>query len=567
MENERTSIGMQLKFNQYHRILGGLLIVYILIRFLTEINISQCIFMSLIGVWMLVESVFSKAKKVKKMDFMALRYLEVCTAMFGILYFDVLYSKLLAFTCMLLVTIEYYLCFEYLDRYDRNICIFSIAIPFEILAMIVFVIKREPIENFYIMMMCYTIYLVTAGHLAHLFAGYAEKLEENGRQLSRKINCLEEENSNLLENQEKMQHVNEMLGIQKIQLEKANNKIKDSNIKMRIQNELVKHISASLNLDELVRLAVNLILNEIEIDVCAIVVNSNLSEIKTITYAIASQLNQSFENNLENEIQQKCFEKYIKKHRTYIDNHIEETKYSFLKKGMLGSLIIVPFMQKEEGVGALFIGHPKYDYFKENVWFYESIAAQITIAVKNAALYEEMKVIANHDSLTGIYNRGYLNRLYETYLKSAINEKESLAMLLFDIDYFKKINDTYGHIFGDEIIKKIAEEGKAIAKKYAGIIGRYGGEEFIMLFPKCKKEEAYAYATELKENIKQLSFEKNKKKIQVNISGGITVYPDICSDPGELLKFADWAMYYSKQHGRDRITIDSEEVRNEVKMQ
>lgn len=567
MENGKMSTGMQLKFNQYHRILGVLLILYILIRSLSGIEVSQCIYMSLIGMWMLVEAVFSKSKKVRKMEFMALRYLEVCTAMFGVLYFDFIYSKTLAFACMMLITAEYYLCFEYIDRYDRTICIFSIAIPFEVAGIVIFLIKQEPVENFYAMMFANTIYLVTAGHLAGLFAGYAGKLEENGMQLARKINHLEEENSNLLENQEKIQRVNEMLSMQKMELEKANNKIKDSNIKMRLQNELVKHISSSLNLNELLKLTTKMILNEIELDVCAIIVNSEMDEIKTTIYSIASQMIHGFEVNLEKEMNQECFTPYIKKQKIYIDNHVEEGKYPFIKKGMIGSIIIVPFQQGEKGVGALFAGHPKYNYFIDNEWFYEAIATQITIAVKNAALYEEMKVVANRDGLTKVYNRGYLNRLYSEYLHKAVDEKEKLALILFDIDYFKKINDTYGHVFGDEVIKRMALEGKKIAKKYKGVIGRYGGEEFVILFPNKNKDDAYQYAMELRENIKQVVFEKNGQMVQVNISGGVTVYPDTCSNPSELLNCADWAMYYSKQHGRDRITIDSEEVRNEVKMQ
>ena len=534
MINGKLSTDMQLKFNQYHRILGMMLILYILVRSYFGVDISQYIYLVLVGIWMLVEVLFSKYNKMQKIEFMALRYLEVCTAMFGVLYFDIFYSKIVALICMMLLAIEYFLCFEYTDRYERNICIFSAAIPFGIVGIIVFLIKGKPLEQFYAMLLAYIIYVVTAWYLANLFSKNVEKLKGNELKLTQKISLLEEENSNLLENKEKMQRVNQILSAQKAEIEKTNNKMKDTNIKLKLQNELVKHIYSSLNLDGLLELTTKMILNEIEVDVCAIIVNSEMDEIKTTIYSIASQIGYNFEINLEEEMKKSCFDKYIQKQKIYIDNYVEEGKYSFLKKGMIGSIIIIPFQQGEKGVGALFVGHSRYNYFIDNEWFYEAIATQITIAVKNAALYEEMKVLANRDGLTKVYNRGYLNSLYSEYLHKAVDEKGKLALVLFDIDLFKKINDTYGHIFGDEVIKRIALEGKKVAKKYGGFIGRYGGEEFVILYPNKNKEDVYRYAMELRENIKQVVFQKNEQSVQVNISGGITVYPDTCYNQGEL---------------------------------
>ena len=162
MINGKLSTDMQLKFNQYHRILGMMLILYILVRSYFGVDISQYIYLVLVGIWMLVEVLFSKYNKMQKIEFMALRYLEVCTAMFGVLYFDIFYSKIVALICMMLLAIEYFLCFEYTDRYERNICIFSAAIPFGIVGIIVFLIKGKPLEQFYAMLLAYIIYVVTA---------------------------------------------------------------------------------------------------------------------------------------------------------------------------------------------------------------------------------------------------------------------------------------------------------------------------------------------------------------------------------------------------------------------
>ena len=146
----------------------------------------------------------------------------------------------------------------------------------------------------------------------------------------------------------------------------------------------------------------------------------------------------------------------------------------------------------------------------------------------------------------------------------SINSGMPLSTALFDIDFFKKINDTYGHLFGDQVIKTIATLANQIAKENDAIAARYGGEEFVIIFPNKDLEEAYPAVVKLHAGVKELGLIHNGKPVNVNVSVGFTSYPKTCKDPRELLNRADWSMYYSKQHGRDQITIDSEEIQKAV---
>lgn len=142
-----------------------------------------------------------------------------------------------------------------------------------------------------------------------------------------------------------------------------------------------------------------------------------------------------------------------------------------------------------------------------------------------------------------------------------------MSVALFDIDFFKKINDTYGHLFGDQVIKTIASLAKSIAEENDAIVARYGGEEFVIIFPDKDLEEAYPAVESLHKGVKELGIEHHGKRVVVNVSVGFTSFPKTCKDPRELLNRADWSMYYSKQHGRDQITIDSDEIQKEVSLE
>ena len=160
---------------------------------------------------------------------------------------------------------------------------------------------------------------------------------------------------------------------------------------------------------------------------------------------------------------------------------------------------------------------------------------------------------ANRDCLTGIFNRNYLETTTNDWMKQAAGRRESTACIVFDIDGFKLINDTYGHIFGDEIIKQVSKTCKSILGEHV-LFGRYGGDEFAVILKEASKEEARQKAVLLLEAVRSLRIEKDGKEISVTISMGVTDNLD-CGAVSfvELFNGADLKMYKAKYSGKNQI--------------
>ena len=189
-----------------------------------------------------------------------------------------------------------------------------------------------------------------------------------------------------------------------------------------------------------------------------------------------------------------------------------------------------------------------------------SIASLASVAINNAALLE----ISSTDMMTHLKLKYYFFNILTEAIDSAFLKNQNLAVLMFDIDFFKKFNDTYGHECGDFVLISVADLIKRNLRE-SDVASRYGGEEFIIAFPDCTEEEACHRAKKLHDKVRLLTFIENG--LEIRISSGITVFPSTCGNPNEILKDADCALYYSKQNGPDKMTLDSQIVRNAVMLQ
>ena len=167
--------------------------------------------------------------------------------------------------------------------------------------------------------------------------------------------------------------------------------------------------------------------------------------------------------------------------------------------------------------------------------------------------------MAKKDGLTKIYNRTYFNQFYQD-LKEDIHETaDTLTVAMMDIDHFKNVNDTYGHLAGDEVIKMVASIDDKYANKYQGTAVRFGGEEFLLILRNINVDEARDILKEMHEEIASTIVTFEGMEIHVNASMGVASYRETCDDINELVARADQAMYYSKTHGRGLIVIDGRE--------
>jgi two-component system cell cycle response regulator len=168
---------------------------------------------------------------------------------------------------------------------------------------------------------------------------------------------------------------------------------------------------------------------------------------------------------------------------------------------------------------------------------------------------EELNERAMRDGLTGLFNHVLIMDLPVRECAVLSRRREALSFIMLDIDHFKKINDTYGHLAGDAVIKGLAE---IIARTVRGgdLVGRYGGEEFAVILPRASAEEAFALCERLRQNVAEAVFSGPGQPLRITISLGVcTRQPEDECGPTELIRMADSALYQAKRNGRNRVEI------------
>lgn len=183
------------------------------------------------------------------------------------------------------------------------------------------------------------------------------------------------------------------------------------------------------------------------------------------------------------------------------------------------------------------------------------LAEQVALALGNLKLRESLKNQSICDSLTGLFNRRYMEESLEREFSRANRNKTSVAFIMMDLDHFKRFNDTFGHQAGDALLRAF---GELLKKSTRGqdIACRYGGEEFALVLTDSNLEGALKRAETLRQQVKQLSVEHAGQLLgAVSISMGVALFPDHGTTMTEVLRAADQALYTAKREGRDRISV------------
>ena len=190
------------------------------------------------------------------------------------------------------------------------------------------------------------------------------------------------------------------------------------------------------------------------------------------------------------------------------------------------------------------------------------LAEQVKKRTKELELAQkELINMVNKDPMTGLYNRRYFNEVANSLLKITKREGKNLSVLMLDIDKFKNVNDTYGHLVGDMVLKHLALTMMRLTRE-SDIIVRFGGEEFIVLLPNTDEKGAVAIAKKIRENIAmtELQLEENKS-INVTVSIGVaSCYCDVDTDIDQIVHRVDVAMYDAKKSGRNKVVLYNQEA-------
>lgn len=238
-----------------------------------------------------------------------------------------------------------------------------------------------------------------------------------------------------------------------------------------------------------------------------------------------------------------------------IDNAVNEEDYPFTKGRNIEAMICVPLLAKGRALGIVLIEHSLKDAFdNENMRLLEVISQQVSIAIENARLYQQMHDLATLDGLTGAYNRLFFNDKLQEEYKKAQEKGHDLSFIILDIDHFKKFNDTYGHLFGDLVLKSLSAFIMKTLRK-EDVFARYGGEEFVILMPYTTLEQAKEKAEDLRIGVSQLNITDRVVSTSITISIGVSTYPETAGKSQELISTADDALYEAKRAGRNLVRV------------
>jgi len=217
-------------------------------------------------------------------------------------------------------------------------------------------------------------------------------------------------------------------------------------------------------------------------------------------------------------------------------------------------IITEPLIYNDIPIGVIVIASIK-KYSEDALNRIGMFSQSLSLALHNAVIHEQMQKLAAVDPLTGLLNRRYgMIRLREEYSK-AVRSEGSLGIVMFDIDHFKKVNDTYGHLAGDRVLVHIARLVKPILRE-GDVLMRYGGEEFCAILPGASSEDSLKMAERIRFAIQESRVNYTEYEIQVTLSLGITSYPENnVEHEQELLSAADEALYISKESGRNKSSV------------
>ncbi|MDP8255337.1 MAG: diguanylate cyclase [Candidatus Alcyoniella australis] len=216
------------------------------------------------------------------------------------------------------------------------------------------------------------------------------------------------------------------------------------------------------------------------------------------------------------------------------------------------SIACIPMVVYKDVIGVINVTNKldDSDFEDDDLNLLKMVADQAAVAINKAQLWE----MAVTDSLTGLYIRRYFMVRFADEIKRAKRYNKIFSVVMADIDYFKNVNDTYGHPAGDKVLRSVAKVLSDQIRE-VDIVARYGGEEFVLLLPETPKEGALVSAERLRESVSQVEFDGMSS---VTISLGVSTFPDDAGEIDELIKRADTALYQAKRDGRNRCVPYSE---------
>jgi len=220
------------------------------------------------------------------------------------------------------------------------------------------------------------------------------------------------------------------------------------------------------------------------------------------------------------------------------------------------AIVCVPMVSKGKTLGVIELINKKSgggEFTEEDLKILTSIADYAAIAIENAYNYRRIHELTIKDDLTKLYNSRHLHTLLDREIEKARQEKTHLSLIFIDLDHFKSVNDTHGHLVGSQLLRELGDVIlEMLGDVYIGT--RYGGDEFVLILPNTTKEKSLEFAHRLRDKVNDATFlEKKGLFIKVTASFGLASLPEDAKSKDELVRLADDAMYRVKAKSRNGI--------------
>jgi len=331
----------------------------------------------------------------------------------------------------------------------------------------------------------------------------------------------------------------------------------------RALNDFCSKMGGNLNLDELARELLPMITNAINISRSYLILrdtdsgefkpryhyprSDNVDDLSLITFDPDSPI-----------------VNWLDKHNTHLslDNIDRLPQFKALwqdereQLDKMGIKMLFPVKSREKLVAILSLGekHKRRYYLAEDISIVEGIARQVGVILENAQLYSFAMIKANTDELTGLYNHRHFHERLEQEIARGSRFGGTFSMIMLDIDLFKVYNDIYGHLAGDQVLRKTAKYIETSIRNI-DLAFRYGGEEFAIILPEAGLQDAYKVAERIRKTIEART---SSRAMPITVSIGVANWPSDGVMREEIIGAADIALYHAKNNGRNRTSLSCE---------
>jgi len=370
------------------------------------------------------------------------------------------------------------------------------------------------------------------------------------------MNELEEENKRLKEEIKSLKQEIKKGEVRKKIIANTNALLDRSLYELSVINKINTSLSKTLSYEEIINEITTILSQMIEYVACGILVCEKNTFLLKIH--LTSPRTQSFISDFK----EKILKKYASLSGSLPADVVVKVDNPLLVVseggggGVRGAFEGIPFKVGDRVIGLLAIAGVKVNTFSpDDLKLVKMLVDNSSFAIENSLLHKKIEELAITDGLTGLYNHRYFKEALHKEIKRAERYNLVFSLLMFDIDDFKKINDTYGHIKGDCVLKEISQIAREIFQREIDVVARYGGEEFVVILPQTTRERASIVGERLLSSVRERLWKLASLPVPVTISMGIASYPDSGESEDTIIQAADSFLYMAKKRGKNRIVL------------